>query len=233
MKPVNKGSAPRIYAAHGDAKADLISQIGQQCSYCEEPGSPQALHVEHIYPKDPHPKRKTNWDNFLIACVTCNSYKNKHLGNKRRRGLEKRYLWPHLDNTFSAFLYFDDGRVEINPALSPDVQKFASAIREMTGILRSPAKTKAYAALGSAYDGVSKRKEAWEIVSDYRKEYIKDPTPDGVASIAKRAPKHGYFSIWMKIFEDRPEVRLALIDSFKADKCCFDSNTSPVKKGRV
>lgn len=147
--------------------------------------------------------------------------------------MEKRYLWPHLDNTFSAFTYHDDGRVDINPALRGDVHKFAIAIRKMAGILMSPAKAKKYADLGIAYDGASKRKEIWDSVLSSRKVYMANPTGDSVASIAKNAPKMGYFSIWMKVFEDRPEVRLALINAFKADPLCFDANSSPVKKGRV
>lgn len=233
MKPVMKGNAPNKYAQHGDAKPDLIDRIGQQCSYCEAPGSPQNLHVEHIYPKDPHPERETDWENFLIACSTCNTYKHHHLGSGRRRGLEKRYLWPHLDNTFSAFIYLRDGRVEIDTALSPDNQRFANAIREMAGILMSPAKAKKYAALGIAYDGVDKRKEFWKIAISQRDLYLQNPTPEGVASIALLAPTLGYFSIWMKAFENRPEVRQALIQGFKADSQCFDANACPLKKGRV
>ena len=233
MKPVSKGNAPKLYSKYADAKPDLIAQIGQQCSYCEAPGSPQTLHVEHIYPKDPHRERETMWDNFLIACGTCNSYKNIHLGSRRRRGLEKRYLWPHLDNTFSAFIYLQNGRVEVNPALSDANQKIAKAIQEMAGILRSPAKAMKYATLGIAYDGVDKRKESWEIVKSQLDQYLGDPTPAGVTAIAQLAPKLGYFSIWMKAFENRPEVRQALITAFKADSQCFDANASPIRKGRV
>lgn len=233
MKPVAKGNAPTQYTSYEGAKPDLISRIGQQCSYCEAPGAPQNLHVEHIYPKDPHPERKMEWDNFLIACVTCNSYKNVSLGGKRRRGLEKRCLWPHLDNTFAAFDYLQDGRVEINPAVPPDIRKIATAIRDMSGILRSPAKAKKYAALGIAYDGVDKRKEIWCIVLDQRAQYLQGPTADGVSAIARCAPALGHFSIWMKAFESRPEVRRALVTAFKADPACFDALTRPIKKGRV
>lgn len=71
-------------------------------------------------------------------------------------------VWPHLDNTFTAFVYFADGRVEVNTAVPDKIQKLASAIREMAGILRSPAKARKYSALGIAYDGASKREEQWE-----------------------------------------------------------------------
>lgn len=233
MKPVAKGDAPDKYSRYGDAKPDLIGKIGQQCSYCEAPGKPQSLHVEHIYPKKPHPKRETEWENFLLSCVTCNSYKNKHLGDKRQRSLAKRYLWPHLDNTFFAFIYKSDGSVGVNPALSVENQILADAILKMAGILKSPAAAKDYEDLAIAYDGIDNRAEAWAIVVSQRRNYVKDPTPQGVADIAQLAPKIGYFSIWMTVFGDRPEVRQALIASFKADSNCFDANTAPILKGRV
>ncbi len=37
MRPINKGSAPRIYARYQDARDDLASIIGWYCSYCEMP----------------------------------------------------------------------------------------------------------------------------------------------------------------------------------------------------
>ncbi len=233
MKPVCKGNAPGVYTRYDLAKPDLIDRIGLQCSYCEESGSPQTLHVEHIYPKDPHPERKTDWENFLISCSTCNTYKHLHLKSGRRRGLEKRYLWPHLDNTFSAYIYHPDGRVEVNQGLSADHQKFANATMEMTGVLLSPAKAKKYKALGLAYDGVDKRAQAWGAANSMRNMYLENPTASGVAAIGKNAPNTGYFSIWMKVFEDCPEVRQALITAFKADIHCFDENTAPIFKGRV
>jgi len=58
MKPVEKGVAPKPYTAYDQAKPDLLTVLGQQCSYCEAGKDPQDLHVEHIYPKDPHPERE-------------------------------------------------------------------------------------------------------------------------------------------------------------------------------
>lgn len=61
----------------GDARSDLIQAIGAYCSYC---GSPIYSHlaIEHRLPKNTFPLRAFDYNNFLLACATCNSAK----GNK-------------------------------------------------------------------------------------------------------------------------------------------------------
>ena len=233
MKPVNKGLAPQVYASYEAAKPDLLERLGAHCSYCEAYGVPQDLHVEHIYPKDPHPERERSWDNFLVSCVTCNSYKNIHLGTRRRRGLEKRYVWPHRENTFRAFQYFSDGRVELRPRLRQRIKKASNATREMVGLMMSPAKAAAYKKRGIAYDGVEKRKEQWAQAEGFRNLYLENPSQAKARMIADCAKNMGYFSIWMEVFAPRPEVRSELIRAFKADSACFDANGHPIRKGRL
>ena len=230
---MRKGAAPNGYASYDQAKPDLLSVLGEQCSYCEAGKAPQDLHVEHIYPKDPHPELALEWDNFLVACNTCNSYKNIHLGNRRRRNLEARYIWPHLENTFRAFEYFADGRVELRPRLRKLIKKAAENTRTMVGLMLSPAKAHAYMKRGIAYDGIDKRREQWSQAIDFLAMYLNNPTPDSATTIAAAAARMGYFSIWMKVFEGHPEIRHELIQAFKADRLCFDANTNPRKKGRV
>jgi len=194
---------------------------------------PQDLHVEHMYPKKPHPEFELSWDNFLIACNTCNSYKNIHLGNTRRRRLELRYLWPHRENTYRAFRYYADGRVELRPGLRKPIRKAAEATREMVGLLLSPTKAVAYKMQGIAYDGLDKRAQAWRQAAGFRRIYLNRPSLGSAIAIAEGAMSMGYFSIWMEVFNDRLEVRRELIRVFKADPRCFDAHTQPVKKGRL
>ena len=233
MKPVRKGAPPREYHAYEGAKVDLIDRLGSQCSYCEAGKDPQDLDVEHIYQKDPHPERKLSWENFLLSCSSCNSYKNEHLGNGRRRGLETRYVWPHLDNTFRVFLYSSDGRVELRPHLRKHIKKAANSTIDMFGFMLSPRKARSYQKKGIAYDGVSKRKEQWAQVTQFRAIYLGNPTNANAVAIANAAAKMGYFSIWMEVFHDRVEIRTQLIRAFKADPDCFDGGTCPVRKGRI
>lgn len=40
------------------------------CNYCE---NNEATDVEHVYPKSFFPERAFKWENYLLACKTCNS----------------------------------------------------------------------------------------------------------------------------------------------------------------
>jgi uncharacterized protein (TIGR02646 family) len=233
MKPVEKGTAPRKFASYTDAKPHLIDRLGSHCSYCEVYENPTSLSVEHIYPKDPHPRHEKNWENFLISCTSCNSKKHVHLGSKRQRGLLKRYLWPHLDNTARAFQYFADGRIEPASNLAGEIQRLANATMDMAGLMGCPAKAKTYEALAIAYSGASIRKEVWDEAADIRNDYLADPQPPRARMFAQMAVRRGYFSIWMEVFRDRAEMRHELIAAFKADPQCFDQNAEPKAKGRV
>lgn len=233
MKPVKKGNLRRNFTAYGEAKPELINRLGQHCSYCEAFGAPQNLDVEHIYPKKPHPEYELKWKNFLIACKSCNTYKSIHLGNGRQTRLESRFVWPHKDNTFKAYEYFPDGRIEVHQGLKKSVRRAAEATRDMVGLLRSPARAVEFEKLGISYDGASKRSEQWGQADGFRTLYLQNPTPFTATTIADGAVQMGYFSIWMAVFHDRPEMRRELVRAFKADRDCFDANFEPVKKGRV
>jgi hypothetical protein len=103
----------------------------------------------------------------------------------------------------------------------------------MVGLMLSPAKARAYKKRGIAYDGIEKRKQQWSQAVDFRAMYLANPTSYNATTIANCAAGMGYFGIWMKVFEDRPEVRHELIRAFKADSRCFGADTTPVKKGRL
>jgi uncharacterized protein (TIGR02646 family) len=233
MKPVEKGVAPQAYLNYGAAKPDLINRLGAQCSYCERAADPQNLDVEHIYPKAGHPKREVEWENFLISCKSCNSFKNVYLGAGRKRNLLGRFIWPHRENTMNAFRYLQDGRVEVKDTVKGSLRTAAIATSEMVGMLQSPARAEDYKRLGLAYDGVSKREEQWRKAAGFRQMYLENPKPEHAISIAGGAAAMGNFSVWMQVFHDRPEVRAELIHAFKADPACFDNNTSPLPKGRL
>jgi hypothetical protein len=75
---------------YGKARRQLIQNIGQYCSYCEIPLATN-LAIEHMLPKSNFPLMALVWDNFLLACSLCNSYKN----NKPTRATGI-HLSPHL-----------------------------------------------------------------------------------------------------------------------------------------
>lgn len=59
---------------YGTARRELISLIGQYCSYCESPVGSR-LAIEHRLPKHYFPHLGFRWSNFLLACDSCNSIK--------------------------------------------------------------------------------------------------------------------------------------------------------------
>jgi hypothetical protein len=103
----------------------------------------------------------------------------------------------------------------------------------MVGMLLSPAKAKKYHQLGIAYDGIEKRKQTWEMIEGMRGMYLSSSDPAKVNTLSANAARIGYFSLWMEVFHDRPEVRVALINAFKADPSAFDTRMQPIRKGRV
>ena len=235
MKPIDKGVTVTGIRKHGDAKPELLVRLGEFCSYCECTGRAQQLHVEHIYPQaeSAHPKKGTNWRNFLLACATCNTYKRLHLGDGQQTGLLKRYLWPHIDNTMRSFEYLADGRVLVAAGMSAGVSALADATREMIGLMRSPAAAENYHILGIAYDGVEMRKEAWGIAERARTAFDENPSPNQLAALCDSCKKTGHFSVWMTVFSEYPEVRNELINTCKAASVCFDAHTLSVPRGRT
>ena len=87
MRPVERGPRPndpstglgRIFDEYGHARPYLIHQMGDYCSFCEMQ-LPAALAVEHIQHKDGKPGLEREWENFLLACPSCNSTKGTKVG---------------------------------------------------------------------------------------------------------------------------------------------------------
>lgn len=109
----------RVYAL---ARRDLITNIGQYCSYCEMPLA-ASLAVEHMLPKVWFPLYAVSWDNFLLACPICNSVKSakpSFLDGKQAAvganpdflqivaGAQSLYLWPSDTATYTSFGRFFD-----------------------------------------------------------------------------------------------------------------------------
>jgi 5-methylcytosine-specific restriction endonuclease McrA len=116
MRPIRRGASPRLgdFSNYRDALPDLVSRLGRDCSYCERL-IPVQLAVEHIQPKGLPAYRALigRWDNFLLACVNCNSTKlDKDV-------VLSEVLLPDRDNTFSAYLYDAGGGVQVSPRLLP------------------------------------------------------------------------------------------------------------------
>jgi hypothetical protein len=225
MRPVRRGPSPQTtdYQNYRDAFPDLVSRIGDYCSFCER-RIPTNLAVEHIQPKDgPHgmPDLIGRWDNFLLGCVNCNSTKGtKHV-------VLAGILLPDRENTFVAFDYSEDGSVAPVAGLPSGLRKIAQASLALTGLDKRPSPTMDANERQVALDRVSQRMEAWLQARDSRQDL--EAAPNNLAlrrQIARTARFCGYFSIWMKVFEDDASMRNLLIDAFVGTRAseCFDAN---------
>lgn len=109
----------RITRTYTQARGDLITNIGQYCSYCEMPLA-ASLAVEHMLPKKWFWNNSVSWDNFLLACPICNSIKNDEpsAGRAKREALKTKpdpnwhdlevaarslYFWPSDAVNYTSF----------------------------------------------------------------------------------------------------------------------------------
>jgi uncharacterized protein (TIGR02646 family) len=68
----SKTSSQAKQAAFKEIKDRLVDMaVGVKvCNYCE---NNEATDIEHIYPKSFFPERTFQWENYLLACRTCNT----------------------------------------------------------------------------------------------------------------------------------------------------------------
>jgi len=233
MRPVRRRSSPITgdYANYEDAKTDLISRIGSgwcdenhlasYCSYCERPIS-TSLAVEHIEPKKGpfgKPKLKGCWDNFLLACVNCNSTK------KDKRVVFSDLYFPDRDNTFHAFEYLADGNIK--PLNTSD--QIAIDTLELTGLEKALRQTLDATGRVIAEDRSSQRMQVWKLAEICLNDYNSRSTDTTVKDlIVRNAVTSGFFSIWMTVFCGVTEMLDRFIDAFSGTRQsgCFDTATT-------
>jgi hypothetical protein len=74
---------------------------------------------------------------------------------------------------------------------------------------------------------VTQRMQTWLIAQECKRELHAKPSDSIRAVIAKAAIGHGFFSVWMTVFEDHPAVRKKLIQAFSGTAAdCFDPKTT-------
>jgi len=229
MRPVRRGSSPQNqdFIPYDSAQKFLISRLGNYCSYCERRVVTQ-LAVEHIQPKGlpAYVHLIGRWENYLLACVNCNSTK------KDKDVVLADILLPDRDNTFAAFSYTQDGRVEpsaisINNGLVGMAQKTLA----LTGLDKKICKALDENGKQVAIDRVSQRLEVWAVAEDTKTDVNTSQNNDSVRrSVVRIAQGYGFFSIWMKVFEDDADMRNRLIDAFAGtrESGCFDPATAAI-----
>lgn len=225
MRPVDRGACPtdaggvtKVFSDYADARADLFDRIGRYCSFCERPIK-AGLAVEHVLPKSLYPKLEREWTNFLLACINCNSTKlNKPVNRKRH------YL-PDQDNTFRAFQYGVGGIVRPHSALKPAEKGKATRTIELVGLDKKPLNDPQARDLRW-----NDRREAWDKATRYFTK-LQQPGvvgPSVIEDLVELYKADGHWSIWMTVFEPRPDVCRMLIDAYPGTcPACFDSAVRP------
>lgn len=222
MRPVDKGAAPAAYGRYQDAGPDLQARIGDYCSYCERQIETH-LAVEHVRPKSLVPGLETDWSNFLLACVNCNSCKGDAAVNLPD------YLWPDVDNTLSAFAYIRGGLVEPRPTVAPNLLGTAQATIRLTGLDRHPGNP------GREPSGVDRRwlrrQQAWQKAEWCRLKLAEQDTVQTRQLIVEVATGRGEFSIWWTVFAGDVDMRRRLRDGFLGTHTAsFDANEDVVAR---
>lgn len=227
MRPVYKGASPiqGDYGDYRDAFTELQSRLGPYCSYCERRIATN-LAVEHIQPKDDelYPELEGSWDNYLLGCVNCNSTK------KNKDVILSDVFLPDRDNTFLAFDYTSDGKVQPAAHLAAAERGIADSTLRLVGLEKRVSTVRDENGRIVAIDRVSQRMETWLIAEESRAELEDSPTDGMRRQIARTAAAQGHFSIWMKVFENDADMRARFIaDSFPGTASdCFDARTTAV-----
>lgn len=225
MRPIDKGDWPIANNGRKLSFDDwtraipiLIERTGCYCHICEIRLN---LEIEHIKYKDHYENLASVWWNFLLVCRYCNARK----GSVRVKGYRQSYIWPHLNNTLLAFAYELDGQVK--PRNSLDAHDIARASNLISVYKLSDSVT----SNGTPDKRFKRRIEVFKQANDRRLEFR-----DGKATaeaIVDAVTNTGFFSTWLKVFEDVPEIKQALIncpDFHLAGNVFFDANFLPLPR---
>lgn len=222
MRPVNKGAAPAVYAKYRDAGSDLQARLGDYCSYCERQIETN-LAVEHIQPKLHVPALSTDWGNFLLGCVNCNSCKG------HAQIVLSEYFWPDADNTLRAFDYVRGGVIQPAAALPVGMAVKAQATIALTGLDRYPGSPGG--APTSADQRWLRRQQAWENAERCRARLAACDTAQVRELVVEVATGRGEFSIWWTVFAHDVDMRRRLREAFSGtDGASFDHGENLVPR---
>ena len=228
MRPVNKGKSPyKRISNYGDALPYLEERIGAYCSYC----GMRINHVpavEHVVSKSKGGDR-TAWENLLLACTYCNSRKKEKTTPENKGD----YLWPHEYNTALAYHYYDgepkiDREALLRADESGDAVRMAENLFDLVKLGNNPGpkeKDRRFHSRNEAFDVATRSFEDFERAkgTSFERPYR--------ATIIDLAKVYGFFSVWMEVFQDEPEVKRELLRLFPGTELRFfdeDGNVKPI-----
>ncbi len=232
MRPISKqvpigntGIPLKIFNKYGDAKPYLEHQTLRYCHFCEMPIL-NVPAVEHIKPQkckvnpNKYINLRNHWENLLLICFYCNRIKDNQdvkLGE---------YYWPHRNNTLIPFEY-RTGTVRVNGTeLTDEQREKADRTIRLYGLDRIKTKGRGQEI---RFEG---RLRAISQATERLNEYSAQPQAVTLDAIIGQATDSGFWSVWFNVFENFPNVRLALIKAFQVPIECFDHNHSPICRNR-
>lgn len=218
--PLDSNDNPVLFSDYKQARDPLLDRIGDYCSYCEIPLSDRA-DVEHIRPKNSNPDLSLTWDNFLLACTSCNSIKGTTPVN-----LDD-YYWPDQDNTFRAFVYPQELPPEVAPELNNTQKTIAEKTLHLTGLDRAPGSPNPPTNRDRRW---RKRLQAWGKALRAQQLLTENDHTNVRESIVDTATSTGFWSVWMTVFHNDTDMHNRFIDTFPGSRASasFDQNGQPV-----
>lgn len=211
MRSVDKGPAPQPdYNPYQTAKRDLVAAIGDYCSYCERKIEHMGA-VEHVQPKSAIPALATKWDNFLLGCVNCNSTKGSKVIDDTNI---VDYVFPDKDDTF-ALIEYDPVTCLPRPAvgLSDEMTAKVENLIALVGLDKPQAHVGTLEYMKMSDVRAEKRLSASQQAERYKQTFLavspeqKEVTLSLIMDIVKGV---GFWSQWMRVMKDVPELAEAL-----------------------
>jgi uncharacterized protein (TIGR02646 family) len=199
---------PTEYNPWGDAKPELINEIGDFCSYCGKHLTRSALHIEHIQDKDTHSHLQFFWNNFLLACVNCNSTKLK------KNPITLNAFLPHLDNLLCFIEVLNGGLLQVKTGVTGTNLTRTNAFINLVGLDRRPG----HANYSDKDDRWEYRLTAYDKATRQLQKYTSTPVTTDIENITELAITAGFFSVWFTVFAAHDSVKAALITAFKGTK---------------
>lgn len=218
MRPVNKDKTPVDtknneieFKNYERARRYLIDVIGEYCSYCERK-LVASLAIEHVKPKSTYKSLELSWSNFLLSCPNCNSTKGTEdveLNN---------YFWADIDNTYNIFSYDNSGSVKVsNSVTKVDLITKAHRSIQLVGLDKKPPNEGTVKWEEASDRRFEHRIQAFIDAQNSAKDYSTASQEIRIATlqyIKIIVVNQGFWSIWMRAFENFPEVQKELIHAF-------------------
>jgi len=228
MRPVDKDNPPIdsqgneiTFNEYQHARRYLFDAIGRYCSYCERKITTH-LAVEHIESISKNGHLELEWSNFLLGCVNCNSTKNA------KNIVLSDYFWADRDNTYFVFHYDNSGFVKVSQQItnSLEIQKANKTIK-LVGLNKKPPKKNTVKWKEASDSRFEDRIQAVKSAENQAKAYAiatSETRAFMLPLIKTTVLGGGFWSIWMRAFENFPEVQKELINSFKGTRKEFFQN---------